>query len=112
MTFNWKQTLTALKAGLASGGPSIIAVMQMFGYQASDVEKVVALVTTVVGIVLLVIDKSDTALVKDAASVPGTCVHVDTAVAPPAVVKAALDRDVKDVVPMVRPDPMNEGRLG
>lgn len=110
---NWKQLFTALKAALAAGGPSIISLMQLFGYQSSDVEKVVAAVATVVGIVLLIIDKSAANMAKDAASVPGVQVHAQPGVAPPSVIEAAKDPKVPDVIVMTGgPVPNDAGKSG
>ncbi len=103
---NWKQIFTALKAALATGGPSIISFMSVFGYSPSDAEKVVAGITTIVGIVLLILDKSDARLAKDAASLTGVQVHVDPQKAAGAVVEAI--HTTTDVVPMTGAPVVNE----
>ncbi len=96
--FNWKIVFTALKTALATGGPSFIAVAQMLGYPASNVEKIIALATTVVGAILLIIDKTTTAMAVDAASIPGVQVHANRLQAPAGVVEAI--KTTPDLVPM------------
>lgn len=108
---NWKLIFTALKTALATGGPSIIAVAQQLGYAASDVEKVIALVTTIVGTALLIMDKTNPAMAKDAAGIEGVQVHVNKLQAPMSVVEAI--KTTPDLVPMNGPPvPSDAGKLG
>ena len=109
--FNWKLVFTALKTALATGGPSIIAVASLLGYPATDTEKFIALATTAVGAILLIIDKTTAAMAVDAASVPGVQVHVNKALAPTSVVEAI--KTTPDLVPMTGPPvPSDAGKFG
>lgn len=103
-----KATITGLKGLLIAAGPSIIAAMQMMGYQTSPVEKGIATATTILGLVLTIMEKTPAAMVKDAKDLEGVQVHVDTSinpetgkpVAPQSVVNLA-NGPMPDVFPMV-----------
>ena len=96
---NWKQLIIGLKAALAAAGPSIIAVMEIIGYQATQTEKIIALAVSVLGIVLVILEKTDLTMAKDAASVPGLQVHANPQTAPKSVLEAVPKTD--DLVVMV-----------
>lgn len=101
---NRQQLVEIVKGLLVAGGPVAILLVNLFGMEQGGAEKIVqglAALVSVAGIVWMAFGKSDTAMVKDAASVSGTQVHVDTRTAPSSVVDVARDRDVKDVVPMI-----------
>lgn len=89
---NWLQLITALKAALTASGPSFITIAQIFGYETSVVEKLIALAVTILGFVLLVLEKTTLNVAKAAASLPGTEVKIDTnnESTPKVLVDAAL----------------------
>ena len=78
---------------------------------AANVEKIIALATTIVGAVLLILDKTTTAMAVDAAGVPGVQVHVNKLEAPSGVVEAV--KTTPDLVPMTGgPVPSDLGKIG
>lgn len=103
-----KTTLAGLKGLLIAVGPTVIALGPILGYQTGEVEKIIATVTTIVGLVLTVLDKTSAAMVRDAKDIEGVQVHVDTSInpdtqksfAPSSVVKLA-EGPMPDVFPMV-----------
>lgn len=109
---NRQQWLDVVKGLLVTGGPVGVILVNLFGMEPGVAERIVqglGALASVAGIIWLALGRTDLNMVKDAASVPGAQVHVDTRIAPPAVVDAALSRspEVKDVVPMVG-GPRNE----
>lgn len=97
------QIAEVAKGLLVAGGPVVILMVNLFGMESGVAEKIVqafAALVTVGGIVWMAVGKSNTALVKDAASVPGVQVHADPYAAPAAVVDVAEDQNVRDVVVM------------
>lgn len=97
----WK-TIGALLLG--STGPFAWLLSRHFGMADSDIKvwlDLVATLTPIVAGAFITASKSDTAMVKDAASLPGTQVHVDPYTAPMPVVDVAKDPSVADVVPMI-----------
>lgn len=100
---NRQQIVEIVKGLLVAGGPVVILLVNLLGMEQSGAEKIVqglAALVSVGGIVWMAMGKSDTAMVKDAASLPGVQVHAQPFVAPPAVVDVAEDRTVPDVVVM------------
>lgn len=104
-----RATMTGLKGLLIASGPTFIAVMQALGYPTTDLEKGIATATTVVGLVLTILDQMPASLVKGAKDIEGVQVHVDTTrdpdtgkptSAPASVVKLA-ESPMPDVFPMV-----------
>lgn len=78
---------------------------------ANDIIQGLAALVSVAGIVWLAVGRTDANMAKDAASVKGVQVHVDTLQAPAPVVEAA--RTTTDVVPMNGPPvPNDAGKLG
>jgi hypothetical protein len=101
---NRQQILDVLKGLLVAGGPIVALLVHLFGMESGEAEKIVqafGAVVSVGGIVWLALGRTDGNLVKDAASVKGVQVHVDSRVAPDSAVEAARNPEVKDVVPMV-----------
>lgn len=102
-----KATVTGLKGLLIAAGPTAIAVAQVIGYPTTELEKGIAVATTILGLVLTVLEKTPAAMVKDAKDIEGVQVHVDTSidpatnkpVAPESVVKLA-EGPMPDVFPM------------
>lgn len=102
-----KATITGLKGLLIASGPTAIAVAQMIGYPTTELEKGIAVATTILGLVLTVMEKTPAAMVRDAKDIQGVQVHVDTSidpatnkpVAPESVVKLA-NSPMPDVFPM------------
>jgi hypothetical protein len=109
----WRQIFTALKGLLAAGGPAVLLIQQTLGYPPGEAEKIVAGLAALVGLILLVMDQSGTAVGKAAATVPGVQVHVDTTQesAAPEGLKAAARSDLPDVVPM-RGGPREDANKG
>ena len=110
--FNFQMLFTALKAALLAIGPTVIAIMPMLGYAASDGERFVALATSIIGGILLLIEKTKAAMAIAAAGIKGTQVHVDPLEAPASVVAAV--KTTPDLVPMGPggPVPSDLGKLG
>lgn len=108
---NKQQIIDIIKGLLVAGGP-VVVLLDVFGVETGAAERAVqalGALATVGGMIWLAMGRSGTNLAKDAATVPGVEVHVDTSdasAAPAALIDAALDRGVKDVVPMIgsRPD--------
>jgi hypothetical protein len=101
---NRQQLVEIVKGLLVAGGPVVILLVHLLGMEQSGAEKIaqaLAGLVSVGGIVWMAMGKSDTAMAKDAASLPGVQVHVDTRSAAANVVDVALDRGVKDVIPMI-----------
>lgn len=101
---NRQQLVDIVKGLLVAGGPITVILVNLLGMDPGPAEKIVqglAALASVGGIVWLALGRTDANMVKDAASVPGTQVHVDPLVAPTPVVNAAMSPEVKDVVPMV-----------
>jgi hypothetical protein len=98
----WKQTITGLKVGLAALGPTLISLAPMLGYQPTEVEKIIAGATTILGVVLTLMERTSAAMVKDAKDIQGVQVHVDTqdSNTPASVVKLATG-PTPDVFPMI-----------
>lgn len=65
-----KQFVTALKGLLVAAGPTVIQLAPTFGYDASAAERYLAAAVSVVGLVLLILDKSSTQIIADAAALP------------------------------------------
>jgi hypothetical protein len=100
---NRQQIVEIVKGLLVAGGPVVILLVNVLGLEQGGAEKIaqaLAALVSVGGIVWMAIGKSDTAMVKDAASLPGVQVHAQPHVAPAAVVDVAKDPTVKDVVVM------------
>jgi hypothetical protein len=103
-----KATIIGLKGLLIAVGPATIAVMQAMGYPTTELEKGIATATTIIGLVLTVMEKTPAAMVKDAKDLQGVQVHVDTSldpatgkpIAPQSVVNLA-NSPMPDVFPMV-----------
>lgn len=103
-----KATITGLKGLLIAVGPATIATMQALGYPTTEVEKGIATVTTIIGLILTVMEKTPAAMVKDAKDLQGVQVHVDTSldpatgkpIAPQSVVNLA-NGPMPDVFPMI-----------
>lgn len=103
-----RATMTGLKGLLIASGPTFIAVMQALGYPTTDLEKGIATATTIVGLVLTILDQMPAALVKSTKEIEGVQVHVDTSinpdtnkpVAPQSVVNLA-NSPMADVFPMI-----------
>lgn len=101
---NRHQILDVLKGLTVAGGPIVVLLVQLLGMESGEAEKIVQAIgalISVAGLVWLGMSRTDRALVVEAAQVPGTQVHVDTTAAPKAVVAAARDLKVADVVPMI-----------
>lgn len=97
----WKQTITGLKASLVAAGPTIIQASQMMGYYPTEVEKGIGYALTIVGIVLLIMEKTSAAMVKDAKDIEGVQVHVNTKdPGTPASVVRLAEGPTPDVFPM------------
>lgn len=103
-----KTTVIGLKGLLIAVGPTTIALMQTMGYPTTDVEKGIATATTILGLVLTMLEKTSATMVKDAKDIEGVQVHVDTTldpatgkpIAPQSVVNLA-NGPTPDVFPMV-----------
>lgn len=111
---NRQQIIDVIKGLLVAGGPIAILLTNVFGMDVGSAQRVVeslAAISSVGGIVWLALGRTDANMAKDAASVPGVQVHVDTRNAPEPVVEAALDRTVKDVVPMVGGPRLDPGKI-
>ncbi len=67
---NFKQVMTAAKAVLVGAGPSVIALAPQFGWEPGLVEQYISAGISPVGIVLLVLEKTETQIIADAASLP------------------------------------------
>lgn len=65
-----KQTVIGLKGLLIAVGPTLIALGPTLGYEPSQIEKWIGTATTVIGLVLVVMEKSSTTIIGDAASLP------------------------------------------
>jgi hypothetical protein len=98
---NIKQIMTLLKAVLVGIGPSLLEITALLGYETSTVEKVIAAAVSITGLILLVLERTDRALVVDTKDIKGVQIHVDPLTAPKPVVAASLDPKVNDVLPMV-----------
>jgi hypothetical protein len=100
---NRQQLVEIVKGLLVAGGPVVILMVNLLGMEQGPAEKIVSALAALVsvgGIVWMAMGKSDTAMTKDAASLPGVQVHAQPGVAPPAVVEVARDPKVSDVVVM------------
>jgi hypothetical protein len=101
-------TLTGLKGLLIAIGPTTLLILQTLGYPTTDVEKGIATATTILGVVLTMLDQLPSALVKSTKDIEGVQVHVDTSldpktgkpIAPQAVVNIA-NSPTPDVFPMI-----------
>lgn len=104
---NWKQLFTGLKVLLATIGPTLLALAPTLGYQTTEVEKALATATTIIGLVLTLMERTQANMVLDAKDIKGVQVHVDTSrdltgkpLAAPASVVAIAESPVPDVFPM------------
>lgn len=100
---NRQQVVEIVKGLLVAGGPVVILLVNVLGMEAGSAQRIVealAALVSVGGIVWMAMGKSDTNMAKDAASLPGVQVHAQPGVAPPAVVDAARDPKVPDLVEM------------
>lgn len=111
---NRQQLVDVVKGLLVAGGPGVVILTKLFHMEAgaaNDIIQGLAALVSVAGIVWLAVGRSDPNMVKDAASVKGVQVHVDTLQAPAPVVEAA--RTTTDVVPMTGPPvPNDASKLG
>lgn len=106
---NSDQLTSIFRALLAAGGP-IAGLLTNAGLNDGAVNNILTVALIVVPPLISAvwgyIHNSANGKVIAAATVPGVQVHVDTgpaSVAPMSVIDSALDRSVKDVVPMVGP---------
>lgn len=107
---NKQQIYDALRVALAAGGPLAALILKYTGLSQTDFEMWVSVALLIVppaaAWVWGLLSRTDRAMVVDAASVKGVQVHVNAdphvgeSVAPPAVVAAAEDPALRDVVPM------------
>lgn len=112
---NKQQIIDVLKGVLVAGGPVTILLTMAFGMESAAAERIVTAIGSLVsigGLIWLGMGRSDANMVKDAASVPGTQVHVDRLSAPQTVVNAAMNPQVKDVVPMIGPPRDDTNKTG
>lgn len=101
---NRQQILDVVKGLLVAGGPVVAILVNLLGLEQGPAEKIVqglGALVSVAGMVWLALGRTDGNLVKDAATVKGVQVHVDSRVAPDAAVEAARNPEVKDVVQMI-----------
>lgn len=116
---NRQQVLTLLKAlvtGTAAPLGLILAHTGIADPTIKSIVEIAGVLVSVLGAAWITADKSDVQNVKDAGTVPGVQVHVNTdptatgafPVAPAPVVEAALDPKNSDVVPMIG-GPRNDG---
>lgn len=106
---NVDQLTSIFRALLAAGGP-IAGLLANAGLNDGTVNNILTVALIVIPPLISAVwgyvHSSANGKVAAAATVPGVQIHVDTSAASPApvsVINAALDRDVKDVVPMVGP---------
>ncbi len=112
---NKQQLIDIVKGLLVAGGPIAILLTTVFGVDAGAAQRIVealAAISSVGGIVWLALGRTDASMVKDAATVKGAQVHVDTRQASEAVVEVARDTTVHDVVPMQGAPRNDAGKLG
>jgi len=111
---NRQQIVDVVKGLLVAGGPVVAILINLFGMEQGPAEKIVQglfALASVLGMIWLAVGRTDANMVKDAASVKGTQVHVDPTVAPAPVVKAI--ETTPDVVEMNGPPVPNEpGKTG
>ena len=101
---NKQQVIEILKGLTVAGGFLPLALVQFGIMEPGKAEQFAAGIGSLIslaGIIWMAVSKTDSNMVKDASTVPGVQVHVNTRTAPPAVVEVARDPDVTDVKPMV-----------
>jgi hypothetical protein len=114
-SMNRQQIVDVVKGLLVAGGPVVAVLVNLLGMEQGPAEKIVqglAALASIGGMIWLAVGRTDANMVKDAASIPGTQVHVDPLVAPVPVVNAAMSPAVKDVVPMIGGPRVDPGKTG